>query len=735
MGLAASQARLLSITSRLSDNELRSQTINNAKMRLASESSLASQNYLNALNDANMMFSNYDVNGLPVSQLLTYNALMSYSSYNNQYGLVNNSGLLLVSEDEADLFARANGNLSEYLASHGLRYDTTYFDPDANGQAICIDPASGYPNEFIVGAETLKEWYEDYSSYANSVEAANYDKYLSEYFDTSTAYRKSLHVMLDEWVFGDESVFMTEKYIKGYVKFTKDAIHDAKSLKDQLDYRCLSMPCDLLLQVGKNLTDDERAAVMDNEDGLYKTYSNALQNGLDYEGNSAIYKSAVYVEDDNNGMHIYYYGFHTGNITDADNDGPKTSADNHGSKSITFIKYEDNGTDKWKYEYINEKGEAGGDDGYASEEAAIAAFNNKTIKDSDGFTIKLNKTADGGFEAKEIFGNSDELIQKFAKNLLNDFCQNVIDDENYFNMFIFGNHVIKDYIDGENTYAIYTSTNSSLRMSYSYYISNYINAAMDYFGLIEGIDYDENTTIKNKYEILTEGKYTDENNKEIEVKDSQLFKIYKDLGISDLYSALVNFDELLQLIQNMNTDEDPDNDIEYSDEFRNVARLKLIDGIIDEYGEPNYTWLDDNDPNQTGNASAKAQWYTNLFNRMSQGYKVLENGLASSSEWLEFALESGIVTMEQVNQQYNWINLDYKTCSNITEDTTSDALVAKAEAEYNRTMREIEAKDRVFDLELKNIETEHSALQKEYDSLKNVMKENIKRTLDFDKSS
>ena len=35
MGMAASQARLLTITARLADNELKSQSINNAKMRLA----------------------------------------------------------------------------------------------------------------------------------------------------------------------------------------------------------------------------------------------------------------------------------------------------------------------------------------------------------------------------------------------------------------------------------------------------------------------------------------------------------------------------------------------------------------------------------------------------------------------------------------------------------------------------------------------------------------------------
>ena len=95
MGMSASQARLLTITARLADNELRSQTINNAKMRLSTQSAQASDNYINALNDANMMFSNYDLTGTSQSQLLTYNALTSYSSYNNQYGLVSSAGQLL----------------------------------------------------------------------------------------------------------------------------------------------------------------------------------------------------------------------------------------------------------------------------------------------------------------------------------------------------------------------------------------------------------------------------------------------------------------------------------------------------------------------------------------------------------------------------------------------------------------------------------------------------------------
>ena len=92
MGMAAGQARLLSITARMSDNELRAQIINNNKMRLATESSQVSEAYIQALNDAQLMFSNYDANNNATYQQLTFNTLTAYNPYNNQYALSNASG-------------------------------------------------------------------------------------------------------------------------------------------------------------------------------------------------------------------------------------------------------------------------------------------------------------------------------------------------------------------------------------------------------------------------------------------------------------------------------------------------------------------------------------------------------------------------------------------------------------------------------------------------------------------
>ena len=119
MGLSASQARLLSITSRLSDNELRSQTITNAKSALSTKTSQASQEYLNSLNETKMMFSTYDANGNKTKTKLTGACLSQYAPLKNQYTLVNSDGQALVSELDATNY-KDSANIAEFLEKYGF---------------------------------------------------------------------------------------------------------------------------------------------------------------------------------------------------------------------------------------------------------------------------------------------------------------------------------------------------------------------------------------------------------------------------------------------------------------------------------------------------------------------------------------------------------------------------------------------------------------------------------------
>lgn len=119
MGLAAGQARLLSITSRLSDNELRSQTITNAKMSLATKTTNASAQYMDALNSTELMFSTYDASGNKMVQKLTGVSLSEYAELKNQYGIVNNAGQIMVSERDEAIY-RKSATMADFLEAYGV---------------------------------------------------------------------------------------------------------------------------------------------------------------------------------------------------------------------------------------------------------------------------------------------------------------------------------------------------------------------------------------------------------------------------------------------------------------------------------------------------------------------------------------------------------------------------------------------------------------------------------------
>ena len=113
---------------------------------------------------------------------------------------------------------------------------------------------------------------------------------------------------------------------------------------------------------------------------------------------------------------------------------------------------------------------------------------------------------------------------------------------------------------------------------------------------------------------------------------------------------------------------------------------------------------------------------------MQQGYTTIDKNVTNSQEWLQFAFESSLVHMEQVNKSSEWVPLMYSNCASITE-STADVDITVAEAKYKREMAKIEAKDKQYDIELKNIDTEHESLKQEYESIKTVIDKNIERNM------
>ncbi len=112
-------------------------------------------------------------------------------------------------------------------------------------------------------------------------------------------------------------------------------------------------------------------------------------------------------------------------------------------------------------------------------------------------------------------------------------------------------------------------------------------------------------------------------------------------------------------------------------------------------------------------------------------YQVIDTNLANDTSWLQFALTNGIVTMKQAALQTNgdilWTGIEYSSTSDIRE-RDDNSRIAKAEAEYKKSLYQIQAEDKEYDMALKKLDTEHSALLQEVESLKNVMSKNTERS-------
>ena len=123
MGMSASQARLLSITGRLTNNEFRAQLLTNDKLRLATETTQATKAYNEALDSEKLMYMNYDDNGDATKIALTPAVLYDYAPMKNQYLIQNSSGKFLVSNADIENFENKN-NLFEFLQCYDLVYDS-----------------------------------------------------------------------------------------------------------------------------------------------------------------------------------------------------------------------------------------------------------------------------------------------------------------------------------------------------------------------------------------------------------------------------------------------------------------------------------------------------------------------------------------------------------------------------------------------------------------------------------
>ena len=651
MGMAASQARLLSITSRMADNELRAQIINNAKMRLTDDSSAASEKYISALNKTQMMLSNYDLLGNEQYQELTFQNLTSYSAYNNQYGLINKSGELVVSDLDAAKYenalkaAEANSDtdaLTEFLKSYGLEKTTTYFD----NPEIDPDMETIYNGdvEYDDNGNRVSGLHYGYDLSKTSTEKMVYDRLVSEYNEADTAYTnaviKNMKTFLNDYIPSGETLDYEAKYDEVLKYYTDNGTQPTiAQSQSSLNY------------ISKLFSEFVRNGYINQKDSdgknteFYTKMQYYLNNYIKFNGTSSAIAAPTTITETDDG-----YNIANGLFTIKGTDGNYTvelgpNADQESTITLNGGITNQNGIYSFTY-----------NESFTEEDGTVTTTTNTCTFMTEPLSATINYTADELETAQAI-----QTVYKY-------FMQNVISEMN------------------RDKFA------DSAKAEQQAYYDAAKNLSMFIFGTDVGKeDYDKLTDMEW---IINSGK------------------------------ATTNLDGNTTITLQQNID-GTYTDVEYKANFEAIIDIYLVDQMIEKYGMPKTTWIDKNNPDE--NADAKAQWYTNLFEKMQEsGYQKIEKGLTTSAEWIQFALESGLLSMVQVDKNNLWTSTMYSNCSDITEDTV-ELEITRAEAEYKRETQKIQAKDKRYDLELKNIDTEHNSLQTEYDSIKSVIDKNVER--------
>lgn len=130
------------------------------------------------------------------------------------------------------------------------------------------------------------------------------------------------------------------------------------------------------------------------------------------------------------------------------------------------------------------------------------------------------------------------------------------------------------------------------------------------------------------------------------------------------------------------------------------------------------------------------EYYVHLFEEIQNagGCELIdpeyESGEAGN-DWLNNMVKSGRVLIDVYNpnkKEWTETSLATSTNANYLQEVQDEADLKKAEAEYEHELDIINRKDTKFDQDLSKLETERNALTTEYDSVKQIVKDNEDRT-------
>lgn len=121
----------------------------------------------------------------------------------------------------------------------------------------------------------------------------------------------------------------------------------------------------------------------------------------------------------------------------------------------------------------------------------------------------------------------------------------------------------------------------------------------------------------------------------------------------------------------------------------------------------------------------------NIFNKMaSAGYytEQSEADTIKDDTWFEQQITEGKLLLEYFSATEGKFVSTTISDDDAIQEVEDDREIARVEAKYNQDIAALEKKDNIIDLELKKLDTEHNALQTEYESVKNIVDKNVEKS-------
>ena len=211
MGMAASQARLLTITARLSNNEQEQQSVAYSKQRLAEDSNQINQQYLDAMSKTKyQILTGYNSSEATYADL-TYNQITGLNSVatGKQYIVKDKMGKVLVTSAVAKAYEENNGDFNRFLRDLGY----TQSDVDVTDYSGTEEAIHEAWDKYLASVGKSIDNYED----GQHILGFDYTSFSSDSFDGyptyNTAYASVSETDNYSSIFKDSNGYYKERYL------------------------------------------------------------------------------------------------------------------------------------------------------------------------------------------------------------------------------------------------------------------------------------------------------------------------------------------------------------------------------------------------------------------------------------------------------------------------------------------------------------------------------------------